>query len=61
MRPLPVGQAEYEELEEGGVYEQTLVIVVQLSESGEPFGPATRHLHGAGEDAVEELNLLSLG
>lgn len=59
--PSPVGQAKYKEFKEGWVYEQTLVIVVELSESGEPLGPATRHLHGAGEDAVEKLNLLSLG
>lgn len=57
---VPVGQSQNKQLQEGGVDERVLVISVELGEAWDAVRPGPRHLHGAGQQAVEELDLLSL-
>jgi len=61
LPPLsPMSQSQDEELEEGGVYEQVLVVAVELGETWQPLGPAPRGFHGDGEQPIEELDLLGV-
>lgn len=56
----PVCQAQHEELEEGRLEEQILVGFGQVGEAGDLLRPAADDLHGAGEQVVELLDVLSV-
>lgn len=58
--PSPVSQPEHEELEEGRVNQQGLVIPRQIGESRQAVGPGSCHLHGAGQQSVEEMDVLGV-
>lgn len=52
-----MSQSQDKQLQEGRVYEQVLILALELGEPGEPVGPASRGLHGDGEQPVEELDV----
>ena len=53
----PVGQAQDEELEEGGFQQQILVLPRQLGEALDFLGPFADDVHGAREEVVELLHI----
>lgn len=58
VRTLPVSQSQDKQLQESRVYEQVLIVTLQLGEAGQPVGPALCGLHRDGEEPVEELDVL---
>lgn len=56
----PVSQSQDKQLQEGRVYEQVLIVTLELGEAGKPVGPASRGLHRDGEQPVEELDVLRI-
>lgn len=57
---LPVSQSQDKQLQKGRVYEQVLIVALQLGEAGQPVSPAPRGLHRDGEQPVEELDVLGV-
>lgn len=55
-----MSQSQDKQLQEGGVYEQVLIVTLKLGEPGQPVGPAPRGLHRDGEQPVEELDVLGI-
>ena len=60
MATLPVSQSQHEQLQEGGVYEQVLVVAVELGEARKPVSPATCGIHGGSEKPIKELDVLGV-
>lgn len=57
---LPVCQPQHEQLQEGGFKEQVLVRFRKISEAGDFFCPSSDDLHGAGQEIIELLDVLSV-
>lgn len=52
-----MSQSQHKQLQEGGVYEQVLIVTLKLGEAGQPLCPAPCGLHRDGEQPVEEVDV----
>lgn len=56
----PVRQPQDEQLQEGGFKEEILILLGQITEARDLLRPASDDLHGARQEVVELLDVLSV-
>lgn len=60
LQALPVCQAQNEKFQKGRFKEEVLVLLGKISKRGDLFSPSADDLHGARQEIIELLDVLSV-